>query len=474
MQHHHEPDILRNLRAELVDWRPWLDRAIVLAAAAAAGLLVVGFTLLTNQALSLFERLWRHSPWAIFVTGPLCAAAIVWVTRRFIPGAGGSGIPQVMAALDTATPTQQYGLFVSLRISLAKVLLSAAGLLAGLSIGREGPSVQVAAGVMLSARRWLSRRTVINAHGLLVAGGAAGVAAAFNTPLGGVMFAIEQLSRTLNQRSSGLLIAAIVLAGLIAVSVFGNLTYFGVVRVPQALDWELLGPGLLVTLLGGVLGGLFARLLIASTVGTADRFSAWRQRWPIRFAAGCALAVAVIGTVTGGATFGSGYEHTRGLLEGTHQDGEHLPGLFVLLKLLATWLSAWSGVPGGMFAPSLSIGAGLGQDVSTLVQSPALAPALIAMGMAAFLAAVTQAPITAFIIVMEMVAGHTMVLSLMASALLASLVSRQISRPLYESLAELQLRRLEGAAAGGRPAASEAEAPTAEAAARDLGAKRLD
>ena len=441
MQHQHEPDILRNLRAELVDWRPWLDRAIVLAAAAAAGLLVVGFTLLTNQALRLFGLLWTHAPWALFVSGPLCVVAIVWITQRWLPGAGGSGIPQVMAALDTATPPQQLGLFVSLRISFAKVLLSSAGLLAGLSMGREGPSVQVAAGVMLAARRWLSARTVISAHGLLVAGGAAGVAAAFNTPLGGVLFAIEQLSRTINQRSSGLLISAIVLAGLIAVSVFGNLTYFGVVRVSE-LGWELLGPGLLVTLAGGLLGGLFARLMVASMAGTADRFSAWRVRYPLRFAAGCALAVGVIGAASGGATFGSGYEHTRGLLEG-QGDTEHAPAIFVLLKFLATWLSAWSGVPGGVFAPSLSIGAGLGQDVALLVQSPQLAPALIAMGMAAFLAAVTQAPITAFIIVMEMVAGHAMVLSLMASAMVASLVSRQISRPLYEALAELQLKRLE-------------------------------
>jgi H+/Cl- antiporter ClcA len=351
-----------------------------------------------------------------------------------------------MAALDTATPSVQYGLFVSLKLSVAKVLLSSAGLLAGLSIGREGPSVQVAAGVMLAARRWLSPRTVISAHGLLVAGGAAGIAAAFNTPLGGVMFAIEELSRTLNQRSSGLLVAAIVLAGLVAVSVFGNFTYFGVIHVPQ-LGWGVLAPGLLVTLLAGALGGLFARLLIASTAGAADRFSTWRRRWPIRFAAGCALAVAIIGTATGGATFGSGYEHTRALLDGAEGAGAAgdglLPGLFVLLKFAATWLSAWAGVPGGIFAPALSIGAGVGHDVAGLVQQPGLAPALIAMGMAAFLAAVTQAPITAFIIVMEMVDGHAMVLSLMAAALLASLVSRQISRPLYEALAQLQLQRLQ-------------------------------
>jgi len=92
-------------------------------------------------------------------------------------------------------------------------------------------------------------------------------------------------------------------------------------------------------------------------------------------------------------------------------------------------------VPGGIFAPSLSIGAGVGHAVAGLAQ-PDLAPALIAMGMAAFLAAVTQAPLTAFIIVMEMVDGHSMVLSLMASAMIASLVSRMISRPLYETLAE--------------------------------------
>jgi len=110
-------------------------------------------------------------------------------------------------------------------------------------------------------------------------------------------------------------------------------------------------------------------------------------------------------------------------------------GLYALLKAAATWITAWCGVPGGIFAPSLSIGAGVGHGIAGFTE-PALAPALIAMGMAGFLAAVTQAPLTAFIIVMEMVDGHSMVLSLMASAMLASIVSRMISRPLYETLAE--------------------------------------
>ncbi len=104
-------------------------------------------------------------------------------------------------------------------------------------------------------------------------------------------------------------------------------------------------------------GGLFSRLIVVSTRGLPDRFSRWRARHPLRFAAGCGLAVAVIGIVSGGATVGAGYAPTRALLEG---QGE-LPAIYTLLKFCATWLSAWSGVPAGVFAPSLAIGAGIGQ-----------------------------------------------------------------------------------------------------------------
>jgi H+/Cl- antiporter ClcA len=278
---------------------------------------------------------------------------------------------------------------------------------------------------------------VVTEHGLLVAGGAAGIAAAFNTPLAGVMFAIEELSRTPEQRNSGLIVAAIVLAGLMAVSVYGNSNYFGVIRVPE-VGLSVVWPGLLVALASGVAGGLFARLLIASLGGqSGDWFSRFRTQRPIRFALCCGLAVAVIGLLTEGATFGSGYAYTRSMLEGRGEPAT----AYVFFKYLATWLTAWSGVPGGIFAPSLAIGAALGQDIAMLTQYPHM-PTLIALGMAGFLAAATQAPLTSFIIVMEMVDGHAMVLSLMACALIASAVSRLLSRPLYATLAGFQLRRL--------------------------------
>jgi len=432
----HQPDWRARMRDEFTEWRPWVTRAIVMAFAAAAGLCVAFFTWLSEEAYHLFRQVESFSRWAPLLWMPAVAAAIVWLTRRWLPGAAGSGIPQVMAALESGTRREDRGLFVSLRLTLGKMLLTAGGLLGGLSLGREGPSVQIAAGVMNHARRWLPERSTVNEHGLLVAGGAAGIAAAFNTPLGGIMFAIEELSRRPEERSSGLLVAAIVLAGLMSISVYGNATYFGVIEVPP-LSLSLVAPGLLVALVCGLAGGLFSRLLIVSSAPGLDRIQRFRQRRPVAFAAACGLAVAVIGLVTGGAVYGSGYSQTRELLDGEHGT---VP-MYTLLKGVATWITTWSGVPAGIFAPSLAIGAGIGSDLASLTGFVER-PALIALGMAGFLAAVTQAPLTSFIIVMEMVAGQSMVLSLMSCTLIASVISRLISAPLYVALTRLQLARI--------------------------------
>lgn len=431
-----EPDFWRNLRVELAAGTHWLDRAVVLGYAVLTGLVVVAFTLLAEAASHAHDSLRSANAWApysMLLWTPLLTVAVLWWTRRYAPAALGGGIPHVVRALDDSLPDAQRDWLVSLRVSMHKIGLVSGGLLAGLSIGREGPTVQVGAGVMLHARRWLSKDSGIDAHDLMVAGAAAGIAAAFNTPLGGIIFALEQLSRRRGMSHSALMISSIVVAGLVAVSIFGNLTYFGRLSV-QSLSWDLLGPGLLVAVVSGLLGGLFTRLVVASVRGTPDVFSAWRSRYPLRFAAGCALAVAVIGLVSNGATSGAGYAPTRALLEGQ----DDLPGVYTLLKFCATWLSAWTGVPAGTFAPSLSIGAGIGNDVALLTGvSQELAIPLIALGMVGFLSATTQGPITAFIIVMEMVAGQSMVLSLMACAFLSSGVSRLICRPMYAELAGL-------------------------------------
>jgi H+/Cl- antiporter ClcA len=433
-----DPQIRRVWRREVGDLAIWQTRLVVVVAGALAGLAVVAFTWVTEHALSAFFALQAWNRWLPLIWIPAGTVTVVWLTRRFAPGAAGSGIPQVMASLKSAVEPARRGLFVSLRLSCAKFVLTTAGLLFGLSLGREGPSVQIAAGVMHRARRWLPQRSTVSPHGLLVAGGAAGIAAAFNTPLAGIMFAIEELSRKSEQRSSGLLIAAIVLAGLMGISAYGNATYFGVIQ-SRALSLDLLWPAIAVALSAGLAGGLFSRLLAVSIGGLGvDRASALRRRHPLVFAGACGVAIAAIGLVTSGATYGSGYQHSRDMLVGATET----PGVFVLFKFIATWLTTWSGVPGGIFAPSLSIGGALGNDIAMLTGF-AHAPTLIALGMVGFLAATTQAPLTSFIIVMEMVDGHGMVLSLMACALIASGVSRIFGRPLYATLAGLQLDRLQ-------------------------------
>lgn len=437
MSEHQDPHIIKSLRSEIIDRRTWQTRTVVLAFGILSGLTVVAFTWMTEHAFALFERGRAAAAWLPLVWTPLCTASVVWVTRRWAPGAAGSGIPQVMAALHPGVERRWSHFFVSTRLAVSKMVLTAWGLLGGLSQGREGPSVQIGAGVMHAARRWLPANSSVQHHGLLIAGGSAGIAAAFNTPLGGVMFAIEELSRRPEQRNNGLIMAAIVLAGLMGVSAYGNFRYFGVIRVQQ-VNWELLGPGVLVAVACGLGGGLFARLLIQSLAGLSnDRFSRWRRQYPVRFAAGCGLAVAVIGVASGGATFGSGYSQTQTLLEGQGESS----ALYVVLKFISTWITAWSGVPGGVFAPSLTVGGALGHEIAQLT-GHVDTPTLIALGMAGFLAAVTQAPMTAFIIVMEMVDGYSLVLSLMACAMVSSGVSRLVSRPLYASLMALQLQRL--------------------------------
>jgi H+/Cl- antiporter ClcA len=417
--------------------RLWADRALIWVGAIVTGLTVVAFVRLTDYANGWFAATRMQWPWLPLLITPAGGATVVWLTTRFADGAAGSGIPQVMAALNPDLPAAGRQYLVSLRLALYKIVFGVMAMFAGFSAGREGPSVQVAAGVLHSFHRWVIHTALIKEKDLILAGGAAGIAAAFNAPLAGVVFAIEELSKRFEERSSGVLITAIVIAGLVAVSLMGNLNYFG--RVSTAIEWrEILWPAVLVTLVCGVLGGLFSRLLIQSFRNRTWRFNQWRGRHPVLLAGGCGLVVAVLGVLSNGAAFGSGYAASQNLLA----NREEVSLYYFAVKFFATWMSFWSGIPGGIFAPSLAVGAGIGHDVAILTAT-AFAPPVIALGMAGFLAAVTQAPITSFIIVMEMTDGHSMVLTLMAAALLASMISRLVSEPLYPTLAKLQLTRVE-------------------------------
>ena len=415
----------------------WQDAFVVLAYSVLTGLVIVGFTLLAEGGTYLFRKICQIDSLSRFlplVWTPLLTVIIVWITRKYAPAAVGSGIPQVVKYLDANEDDRKVNHLVSLKLAIKKVLLVGSGFLAGLSLGREGPAVQVGAGVMSGAEKHLSSLTKIKRHDLVVAGAAAGIAASFNTPLGGIAFALEQLVKYRSFSQSNITIASIVLSGLVSISYFGDVTYFGILKV-QEISSKILIPGIFVVIASGILGGLFSKILVASLKGTINkRCCAYRVEHPLKFAAICGFLVAVMGILSLGSVTGAGYWATKGLLDGT----DDVPSYYTALKFIATWLTTWAGVPAGVFAPSLAIGAGIGRDVATLAQiSTVEAIPLIALGMVGFLAASTQGPITAFVIVMEMIAGHTMVLSLMIAALFSSAISRMIARPMYSELAEL-------------------------------------
>ena len=163
---------------------------------------------------------------------------------------------------------------------------------------------------------------------------------------------------------------------------------------------------------------------------------------PIAFAAGCGLATGILGLLSGGMTYGTGYAESKAALEGSAT----LPVLFVVAKLAVIWLAFVSRIPGGVFAPALAVGAGLGSDIALLLPGEADADAaVLVLGMVAFLAAMTQSPITSFVIVMEMTANHQMLLPLMATAVVAHGISRSVAPvPLYHALAYPTLRKAEG------------------------------
>lgn len=435
------PTIQKRHRVSLLSARLWLRHLLFWGGAVGVGLAATAFALGSDHAQALFREVVAFSPWLPLLVTPLTLAAVAALTQRYFKGAEGSGIPQTIAAIRMPDGSGRDAV-LSLRVALGKMLLTCVGLAGGASVGREGPTVQVGAALLYNLR-WLARfpRHLME-RGLIIAGGGAGVAAAFNTPLAGIVFAIEEMARSFEERTSGTLLTAVIIAGLAAIYVQGDYTYFGATDASLGGASGWLGV-LLCGLAGGLLGGGFSRVLLAfSARGLPGRAGVFMRAYPVRFAAVCGLVLALIGLASGSAVYGSGYDEAKHLLEGS---GE-VSAAYGVWKMLATFVSFVSGIPGGLFAPSLSAGAGMGQAVASLV-AQADGGALIVIGMAAYFAGVVQAPITAFVIVMEMTDNHDMVVPLMLATLLATAVSRMICpQPLYKALANNYLARVRPAA----------------------------
>jgi H+/Cl- antiporter ClcA len=402
----------------------WRRRLAMLASALLIGALAVLFARAADFAQRNFAAFVAREPYAPLLLTPVLFVGIAALTRSFAPASRGSGIPQVIAASRAPDGETTAGL-LSIRTAAAKLLLSLAALFGGASVGREGPTVQLAAAAMTQVHKLLR---VPVTSGVLIAGGAAGVAGAFNTPLAGIAFAIEELAVAYEQRIALLVMAAVMISGLSSQGIAGNYVYFGHVSATLSLPVVLIAAPV-VGVGGGICGGLFSRAFLALR-GPVGRWRAALGRRALTTALVCGFAVAAIGVFGRGLTWGTGYVPTKAMLEGAQG-----PFWFGPAKFIAVLATSVSGMPGGIFSPSLAVGAGVGNLLAPLFPH-AQSGAIVMLGMAAYFVGVVRAPLTAVIIVSETTGTTSSILPLFATCLIADWAGALVCRErLYHALA---------------------------------------
>lgn len=411
-------------------------QAVWLLAACGAGAVALLFGYVEDWSEELQRRAAAVSP---FLPALIVAVAMVLILRlrdTLFPGTEGTGIPQAIAALKMGEGPERQRV-LSLRIALGKTILLGIGLLAGATIGREGPSVHVAACFLYLSKRIADFPRHFVERGLVLAGGAAGIAAAFNTPLAAIIFAFEEIGRSFEKENAGLIVRTVVVACLVCWIPLSDYLFYGRVeaRLVSVTDW-LLVPTL--GLIGGVLGGLFARAVVAASI----RVRRGVRRRPYTVAAALGLALAILGLASDGQSYGGGFTQAQAILI----SGRDLPPWYPIAKAAASFVSLVSGIPGGLFDPSLSVGAALGQLVhSVLPGSERQAVVLLAMG--GYFSGVVQSPITAAVILVEMTSAEHLLLPLLATTVLAYEASRRVCpTAIYEALSATFVARRDPAA----------------------------
>lgn len=387
----------------------------------------------------LLESLHAYPAWGwlvLPVIGLALGSIAGWITSRHVPEIAGSGIPHVKAVLHHLRPMRW------LRVLVAKFVGGLASLGAGLSLGREGPTVQIGASVAagISTLLKVPRRSRSQ---LIACGAGAGLASAFNAPLAGFIFVIEELQRELSPWTYGAALIATVCADIVTRSFTGQMPSFHVSGYPT----PPIGALPLFAALGavaGVVGVVFNRSLLGTMkwFHGQQRVPAWL--WPGIVGLIVGLVAWWLPEATGGGHLTAGH-----LLRGFHAAPEALGFVVALfaVKFVLTQISYGSGAPGGIFAPLLLLGALLGLMMGQLGVAlfPSLAgnPAAFAVvGMAALFTAVVRAPLTGIVLILEMTANYEQLFALVVACLMAYLVAEHFQdKPVYEALLDYDLRR---------------------------------
>ena len=398
---------------------------LTLLIGALTGLTVVAFILLTERmGMRLYPA--GSATWRRLLFPIVGSLGIGYLLFRYFPYARGSGVPQTKAALYAREGR------ILLRTVLGKFFCTSATLASGIPLGREGPAVQVGAGIASVLGRHLGLRPE-KVKALLPVGAAAAIAAAFNTPLAAVLFALEEIVGDLHAPVLGSVVLASATSWGVLRLLLGNSPLF---KVPQ---YQLIHPAeFAVYAVLGVAGGLVSVAFTKLLLGMRERFLHFPQKtlWFQPLAGG--LLVGVLGWFVP-QVLGVGYGYVGDALNGNM--ALKLMALLVVLKLITVTISYASGNAGGIFGPALFIGAMLGGSLGTLAHRlfptyTATPGAYALVGMGAAFAGIVRAPMTSVVMIFEMTQNYAIIVPLMISNLVSFFISSRLQKqPIYEALA---------------------------------------
>ena len=412
-------------------------------AAVTTALVAVGFTKLfvwvEDRNVALITA---HPNW-IFITAPVSFLVSWWLVMRFSPMAGGSGVPQLIAASEVADDEEKRDgswRFLNVRIIFVRIASTLAMVGGGGAIGREGPILQIAGSVYRVVHKLLppfwpkvSRRI------MMVTGGAAGLSAAFNTPLGGIVFAMEELTRTHIGKFRTAVLSSVIISGMTAQWLLGPYLLLGYPKL------ERVGPSFMYTLLvisavAGAMGVLSGKgVLLLDKIRRAIRSTVVQGIFVLL----CAMTFACVVHAFGPMSLGSG----EALLDQYLFSAAPEPSLKdVAGRLLGSIVSTGSGAAGMLFGPALTSGAAIGGLFGHWfgVDRGQL-NILVLGGMCAFLTGITRSPFTSAIIILEMTDRHSAILQLMYAAMIASIIAHAIDdKPFYQRMKDRLIASVPG------------------------------
>jgi CIC family chloride channel protein len=413
------------LMAKLQEREDQVFLVLALVIGALTGLAVVAFILLTERAgMRLYPA--GGAPWRRVLFPVVGSLGIGYLLFRYFPDARGSGVPQTKAALFAR------GGRITMRTVAGKFFCTSATLASGIPLGREGPSVQVGAGIASVLGRRLGLRPE-KVKALLPVGAAAAIAAAFNTPLAAVLFALEEIVGDLHAPVLGSVVLASATSWMVLRLLLGNNPLF---KVPQ---YQLVNPlEFAIYAVLGVAGGLVSASFTKLLLGMRARFLRFPQKtvWFQPLAGG--LLVGLMGLFVP-QVLGVGYGYVGDVLNG--RMALTLMVLLLVLKLFAVTTSYASGNAGGIFGPALFIGAMLGGTVGTVAHRllpayTATAGAYALVGMGAVFAGIVRAPMTSVLMIFEMTQDYAVIVPLMIANLVSLFISSRLQRqPIYDALA---------------------------------------